>query len=152
MSLSTVPLVLTALVALARDVLPNTVDLFDGQPDRDVADETVVIGFTGDPLAAAVEDTRSVEEITRERDRERYEITCLATSWLGEGYSVEEVRARVFSFVDGISSRIAQDHTMGGVCGKSRVSTVAVAQAQTNTGPVVTVMFTVFVDAFTRRA
>lgn len=152
MSLSTVPLVLTALVALTRDVLPDTVDLFDGQPDRDVADETVVIGFTGNAMDAAVEDTRSVEEITRDRDRERYEITCLATSWLGEDYAMEEVRARVFTFVDGISSRIAADHTMGGVCGKSRVSTTAVAQAQTDTGPVVTVMFTIFVDAFTRRA
>lgn len=151
MSLSTVPAVLAALVTLAREVLPEKVDLFDGQPDRDISDEAVIIGFTGNPLEAAVEDTRSVEEITRARDRERYEITCLATSWIAEDATISEVRLRAFSFVDLIAARIAQDHTMGGACGKSRISVVALAQMNSNSGPVATIMFTVAVDAFTGR-
>lgn len=151
MSLSTVPATLTALVAVARAVLPETVYVYDGQPDEDVPDECVVIGFTGDPLAAAVEDTRSVEEITRAVDRERYEITSLATSWLGEDASMEEVRARAYGFIDLIAARVAQDHTLGGVVGKSRVGTTALAQMQTSTGAVATVMWTLSVDAFTGR-
>lgn len=151
MSLSTVPATLTAFVALARSVLPEDVDVFDGQPDRDPADEAVVIGFTGDPQAAAVEDTRSVEEITRAVDRERYEITNLSTSWLGEDATMEEVRARAYEFIDLIAAAVAADHTLGGVVGKSRVSTTAMAQMQTTTGPSVVVMWTLTVDAFTGR-
>lgn len=149
MSISTVPAALAALVAIARDVLEESVGVFDGQPDRDVPDECVVVGFTGDPLAAAVEDTRSVEEITRAVDRERYEITSLSTSWLGEDASMEEVRGRAYGFIDLIAARVAQDHTMGGVVGKSRVGTTALAQMQTETGAVATVMWTLSVDAFT---
>lgn len=152
MSLSTVPLVLAKLVALSRAVLPEAVDVFDGQPDRDVPDECVVIGFTGNPLEAAVEDTRSVEEISRERDRERYAITCLATSWLGEDYPMEEVRDHAFALVDLIAAKVAEDHTLGGLVMRTRVSSVALAQMQSDTGAVATIMFEVSIDAFTRRA
>jgi hypothetical protein len=65
---------------------------------------------------------------------------------------MEETRNRVYELIGLIAARIAQDHTLGGACGKSRLATAALAQAQTDSGPVATVMFTIFVDAFTRRA
>ncbi len=151
MALSTVPAVLTALVTSARAALPPEVVVFDGQPDRDAPDECVVIGFTGNALEAAVEDTRSVEEITRARDRERYQVTNLATSWLGEDQDMEAVRVRAFGFVDRIAAALAADPTLGGACMQARVSVTGLAQMQTAQGAVATVMFTVSVDAFTGR-
>lgn len=139
-------------MALAIAVMPEAVDVFDGQPDRDISNEAMVIGFTGNALEAAVEDTRSVEEIGRERDRERYEITCLATSWMGSDQNMDEVRNRVYELVGFLASGIAADHTLGGACMRSRLSTVALAQMQSQDGAVATVMFTISVDAFTRRA
>jgi hypothetical protein len=150
MALSTVPAVLEALVSTAAAALPG-VAVFDGQPDRDIPDECVVIGFTGNGLEAAVEDTRTVEEITRARDRERYEVFNLATSWLGEETDMVAVRLRAFALVDAIAARIAADHTLGGACGKCRVSVVGLSQMQTGQGAVATILFTVAVDAFTGR-
>ncbi|MEV0237563.1 hypothetical protein [Nonomuraea sp. NPDC050786] len=152
MAYSTIPAVLAALVSTARGVLPESVSVYDGQPDRDPSDECVVIGFTGNPLEAAVEDTRTVEEITRERDRERYEVTNLASSWLGQETDLQAVRLRAFSFVDAVAAALAQDQTLGGVCMRARVSVVGLAQMQTNRGAEATIMFTVAVDAFTGRS
>jgi hypothetical protein len=150
MAISTVPAVLNALVAATSAALPN-LTVFDGQPDRDIPDECVVIGFTGNGAEAAVEDTRTVEEITRDRDRERYEITNLATSWLGEETDMAAVRDRAFGFVDAVARSLAADQTLGGVCMRARVSVVGLAQMQTGSGAVATVMFTVAVDAFSGR-
>lgn len=151
MTYSTVPGVLAALVVKARDMLPEGVTVYDGQPDSDPSDECVVIGFTGNPLEAAVEDTRSVEEMTRERDRERYEVTNLATSWLGEETDMEAVRLRAFSFVDVLAAALAADQTLGGACMLARIAVVGLAQMQTTRGAVATIQFTVSVDAFTGR-
>lgn len=150
MAVSTIPAVLAALVAATRAALPE-LTVFDGQPDRDVPDECVVIAFTGDGREAAVEDTRSVEEMTRERDRERYEITNLATSWLGSEQDMAAVRLRAFSFVDAVARSLAADQTLGGACMRARVSVAGLSQMQTENGAVATVMWTVAVDAFSGR-
>lgn len=159
MAISTVPAVLAALVSITRTAMEEIevpaghapVTVFDGHPDRDPPDDCVIIGFTGDPREAAVEDTRSVEEITRERDRERYEITNLATSWLGQDQNLQEVRERAFSFVDAVARELARDQTLGGMCMRARISVAALAQMQTNEGATATIMWTVAVDAFSGR-
>lgn len=152
MAYSTVPAVMNALVTLTRaEITDEKVEVIYGQPDHDIEDKAVIFGFTGVPNEAAVEDTRTVEQITRERDRERYDITGLATSWMGQETDIQAVVEDAFLLLDKIAKVIATDHTLGGACGKSRISFSAVAPVQSGTGAVATIQFVIAVDAFTGR-
>ncbi|WP_433225603.1 hypothetical protein [Actinomadura formosensis] len=149
MSVSTVPAVLDALVARARAALPE-VQVLDGGPHRDTDPDVVAIGFTGDPGEAAVEDTRTREQLATSPDRERYEITSLASSWRGEEHDAKAVRDRVYEMLDALAAELERDQRLGGLVNRARLSSGAFAQEQTNKGAVATVRFVVSVDAFTR--
>lgn len=151
MALSTVPAVLAALVDLVSDEADSETEVLYGQPDHEVEGDVIVIAFTGVPNEAAVEDTRSVEEITRERDRERYEITCLASSWPGSDTDLKAVTERAFDLLDLVGTVCAKDQTLGRTCMRARVGFAALAPTQTQDGAVATIQFRVSVDAFTGR-
>lgn len=151
MSVSTVPAVLDELVARTRLVLPE-VQVLDGGPHRDTEPDVVCIGFRVPAGAAAVEDTRTREQLAASPDRERYEITCLASSWRGSEHDAKAVRDRVYEMLDVIAAELERDQRLGGLVNRARLSTVAFAPEQTTKGAVATVSFVVDVDAFSRRA
>lgn len=148
---STVPAVLDYLVGAVRFALPD-VEVVDGQPVRDVERDVVLIGFTGNPGEAAVTDTRTREQMSASPDRERYEVTCLASSWPGgdtDDQSVKAARDRAYELVDAVNAEIVRDQTLGGRVLRARLMSDLFAQAQTSQGPVATVRFVIEVTAFT---
>lgn len=148
-TVSTVPACLDALVAAAKRALPG-VQVVDGQPYDDIDDNLVMIAFTGDPGDQAVTVNRS-QAVTTAPDRESYDVTCLAAAWGGHETDPVPVRNTAYSFVNAIAAELAADTTLGGVVGRSRISTDAFAQAQTERGACAVVRFVVHVEAFTGR-
>lgn len=148
-TVSTVPACLAALVAATRRALPG-VQVVDGQPSSDIDDNLVMIGFTGEPGEQAVVSTRSQQQGTPSPDRESYDVTCLSAAWGGHDDKPEPVRNTAYGFVNAIAAELAQDGTLGGVIGRSRVSADSFAQAQTEHGASAVVRFVVHVEAFTR--
>jgi len=147
MTVSTVPGVLDALVALWGQALPG-VQVADGEPVN-VADDVLVVGFTGVPDEPAVTSTRTREQMAAQPDRESYDITCLASSWSGTT-EFKPVRVRAYELLSAAAGALAADPSLGGLVLQTRLSTEDVIQSQTDKGAVVTVRFTVHVDAFTR--
>lgn len=145
-SVSTIPAVLDALVAAARRVLPG-VQVVDGQPLA-AEQEIVCVGFTGEPGETSVENIRTREQVTLDPDRESYEITCLAAVLRGET-DAAAVRARVYEMVSALASELATDPTLGGVCGRTQLTTEDLAQEQTKQGAQAIVRFVISVDAWT---
>lgn len=150
MATSTVPAVLDAILALLR-ASPDLsgVQVVDGQPLRTDPD-VVCIGFTGNAGESSVESTRTVEQLKRQPDREQYEITSLASSWSGATDPVA-VRNRAYELLDVVAAELAKDPRLGGLVTEVRLSSDRFAQEQTSKGAVATVMFTITVNAFTRR-
>ncbi|HUR74452.1 MAG TPA: hypothetical protein VMZ00_09250 [Sporichthya sp.] len=148
-TVSTVPACLDALVAAAGRALPG-VQVFDGQPSKDIDDDLVLIGFTGEPGEAAVTSTRVQQQAATAPDRESYDVTCLASSWHGHDDDPASVRNRAYELVNLLAAELASDPTLGGTVGRSRISTNAFAQAQTERGATAVVRFVVHVEAFTR--
>lgn len=152
---STVPAAIDALTELARDALATAgldgspVQVVDGQPRTQTEDDVIAIGFTGDPGEASVESTRTTEQITTSPDREAYEIVCLASSWRGDE-DPKVTRDRVYEFINAINARLMADQTLGRMVTRCRLRSEALAQEQTDKGPVATVRFVVSVDAYTR--
>jgi hypothetical protein len=147
-TVSTVPACLDALVAAAKRALPD-VQVLDGQPAEDIADDLVMIAFTGEPGEQAVTVNRA-QAVTTAPDRESYDVTCLAEAWGGHETDPVPVRNTVYGFVNAIAAELARDITLGGVVGRCRISTDAFAQAQTERGAAAAVRFVVHVEAFTR--
>jgi len=147
MNVSTVPQALDRLVALGALALPDT-DIIDGQPIVTDGD-FVAIGFTGLQGEEAVEAARTTEQMGAQPDREIYDITCLASSWSGDG-DPKAVRDQAYVLVDAFATALKGDRTLGGLAMRARLSTVALAQEQTEMGALATVRFIVRVDAFTR--
>jgi hypothetical protein len=147
MNVSTVPVAIDRLVAMAALALPGT-DIIDGQPIVTEGD-FVAIAFTGIPGEEAVETARTTEQMGAQPDREIYDVTCLASSWDGGG-DPKLVRDQAYALVDAFANGLKADHTLGGLAMRARLSTVALAQEQTEQGAAATVRFIVRVDAFTR--
>ncbi|MGW0805268.1 hypothetical protein [Nonomuraea sp. NPDC002799] len=149
-TVSTVPACLEALVAAATRALPG-VQVVDGQPNRDLDDNLVMIAFTGEPGEQAVTSNRAQQQASTAPDRESYDVTCLAAAWGGHEDDPVPVRNTAYGFVNAIATELAADTTLGGVVGRSRISTDAFAQAQTERGAAAVVRFVVHVEAFTGR-
>lgn len=155
MSVSTVPAALDYLVACAGRAmvgkqLPGRppVQVLDGGPHKDTDPEVVAIGFTGLAGESAVESTLSREQMSVEPDREQYDVTCLASSWLGDQKEPKPVRDRAYALIDAIAAEIARDHTLGGLLMSTRVSSQAFAPQQTTRGAVGTVRFVIHCDGY----
>jgi hypothetical protein len=155
-SVSNVPAALDALVSLVRTALSTAgqdgsqVQVLDGQNVSVTDPDVVAIGFTGTPGEAAIESTRTREQMTTDPSREAFEITSLASSWRGDD-DPKQVRDRVYHFIDLIEDELQRDPTLGGVVARAQLRSEAFAQEQTNKGPVATVQFVIAVDAFTKR-
>jgi hypothetical protein len=147
MNTSTVPVAIDRLVAMATLALPGT-DIIDGQPIVTEGD-FVAIAFTGIPGEEAVEATQTTEQMGARPDREIYDVTCLSSSWSGGG-DPKAVRDQAYALVDAFANALKSDRTLGGLAMRARLSTVALAQEQTEMGALATVRFIVRVDAFTR--
>lgn len=150
MKASSIPGALDGLYALATRVLPE-VQVWDGAPSGDLADDMVFVGWSGDDEDdTVVESTRTRDQVTTDPDHESYTITNIAYSWPGDGAEAKTARDRVYGFVNAIASELAADPTMGGVVGRAMLTTEAFAQSQTERGAAAAVRFTVSVDAWTR--
>ena len=156
MGVSTIPAVLDALVACARQAvagmtLPKRppVQVLDGGPHKDTKPEVIAIGFTGIAGEAAVENTRTVEQMAAEPNREQYDVTNIASVWLGEQKDPKLVRDRLFDLLDAVAGEIARDQSLGGLLMRARVSSQLLAPEQTSKGAVATVRFVVHCDGYT---
>ncbi|MFD0885756.1 hypothetical protein ACFQ08_14490 [Streptosporangium algeriense] len=145
-TVSTIPAVLEALVAAATRALPD-VQVVDGQPIT-ASPDILCIGFTGEPGEPAVESTRTREQVTTDPERESYEITCLAAVLRGET-DAAAVRVLAYEMVSVLAGELAGDPTLGGVCGRTQITTEALAQEQTTKGAQAVVRFVIAVDAWT---
>lgn len=157
MNVSTVPQVLDELVvraglAVESMTLPGRppVQVLDGGPHKDTEDEVIAIGFTGISGEAAVENTLTVEQMSAEPNRERYDVTCLASSWLGNQVDPKTVRDRLYALLDAVAAEIGRDQTLNRLLMRARVSSQLFAQQQTEKGAVATVRFVVSCDGYTR--
>ncbi|WP_433415034.1 hypothetical protein ACQP1V_36265 [Microtetraspora malaysiensis] len=146
--MSTIPNVLDDLLQRTRLALPG-VQVLDGQPVTDTEPDVVAIGFTGSPGEAAVDATEDRAQLTTSPDRERYGITCLASSWRGDT-DARAVRDRVFELLAALRGELQRDPTLGGLVLSARMAVVAFAQEQTTAGPVATAQFEIRIDAFAR--
>ncbi|PZG53129.1 hypothetical protein C1I98_06115 [Spongiactinospora gelatinilytica] len=159
-TVSTVPACLRALVAAAERAVPPRVvrgrevpvTVVLGQPNvgQMDSDEMVLIAFTGEPGDAAVTSTRTQRQATPAPDRESYDVTCLATSWHGHDDEPLPVLDRTYEMVNALAAELAADGTLGGVVGRTRISTDQLVQVQTDHGATAVLRFTVHVEAFTR--
>ncbi|WP_327047289.1 hypothetical protein OG320_05190 [Microbispora sp. NBC_01189] len=148
---STVPAVLDAIVAAARRALQDA-EVVDGQPvkgQEDAAD-IVCIGFTGEPGEAAVQSTRTREQMATDPDRESYTITCLASSWRGHETDPKAVRDAAYALIDGVVGALATDQVLAELVMRAMLTTEAFAPEQTTRGAVATVQFQIHIDAYAR--
>lgn len=155
-SVSVIPQTIDALIALSRNALESAgangspVQIIDGPPVSTTEDDVVAIAFTGQPGEAAIESTRSREQLTADPDRESFEITCLSSSWRGDD-EMKQVRDRAYEFIDLINDELMEDQTLGGLVARCTLRSESVATEQTDKGPVATVLFVIAVDAYTKR-
>lgn len=144
---STVPAVLDALVQRLGAALPG-VQVGDGQP-LDVADDVVLVAFTGEPGEASVTSTRTREQMAADPDREQYEVICMVSSWRGAERDAKTVRDRTYELIDVMASELAGDQTLGGLVMSARLRSEALTQYQTHDGATAVARVVVAVDAFT---
>lgn len=144
---STIPAVLDHLLASWALALPG-VQVVDGQPLAPEPD-VVCVGFTGDPGEPAVEATEDRGQLAPGADRERYDITCLASSLKG-GTDARAVRVRAFELVEAIRADLQRDLRLGGLVMSARLAVLSLTAYQSPDGAVATVQFAVRIDAFAR--
>lgn len=130
----------------------SDVHVTDGQPPppEDAEPLLLCIGFTGQLGEPSVENSRNRQQADTKPDRETYEVTCIASAWLGSDTSAKQVRDAAFGIVNSVGDFLAKDQTLGGLVMRSRLLTDALAQEQTTMGAVATVRFVIQIDAFTR--
>ncbi len=144
---STIPAVLDTLLVSWAVALPG-VQVVDGQPLAPEPD-VVCVGFTGLPGEPAVEATEDRAQLTASPDRERYDVTCVASALRGET-DAQAVRVRAFELVEAVRADLQRDPTLGGLVMSARLSVLSLAAQQTTAGAEATVQFQVRIDAFAR--
>lgn len=148
-TVSTIPDVLDALVALARRVLPDG-QVFDGPPTEEMAGDLVMIGFAYPPGTPAVTDTRNRRQYATSPDSESYDVANLFCAWPGGETDLKTARDRAFTMIDAFAAGLAEDSRLGGLVKRVRISADAYVPEQTTAGASVTVPVTVHIDADTR--
>jgi hypothetical protein len=128
----------------------DAVRVFDGGPVREseVPADVIAIGFSAED-DTVVTDTRTAEQMASSPDTERYDVTCVASSWKGQKTDAKAVRDRAYELVDLLAAELANDPTLGRTVLRARVSSTSMGQAQTNLGATCSVTFTVSVMAVT---
>jgi hypothetical protein len=158
-SSSTIPAVLAALLDTAARALPD-VQVTDGAPTGDVADDIVAIGTTGREGEVAVQASRAEGVLTTSANAESYDVSCVASSWRGAETDFAPVRAALFAMLDAIAAELAADPMLGGAATHARMTVTSYFQDQvtvtdadgapSGAGATATANFTVHVEAFTR--
>lgn len=156
---SSIPAVLQALIDLASRALPD-VQVTDGAPVGDVAEDIVAIGTTGREGEVAVQASRAEGVLAVAPAAESFDVSCVASSWRGAESDFAPVRAALFAMLDALATEIARDVTLGGAASHARMTVASYFQDQTvvtddegtpsGAGAVATAIFTVHVEAFTR--
>ncbi len=141
---STIPAVLDVLMQSWGLALPG-VQVVEGQP-VDLEPDIVCLAFTGIAGAPAIEATEDRGGLSGS-DREKYDVTCVASSLKGET-DTRLVRERVFEMVEAIRGDLRRDPTLGGLALSARMAVLGVATEQTEDGAAATVQFAVRIDAF----
>jgi hypothetical protein len=149
--MSTIPAVLDALVAAVRAVMPD-VQVCDGQPAEDLADEVVVVGWQMERAAVSVDWHR--QDAGGMVDREIYDVAGLISVVTGDT-TTKPVRDRAFELWDLLAAELRRDPTLG-VAGvmRARPFVAAFDQVQTSGddvsagGASATISWVVLVDAF----
>lgn len=146
--MSTIPAALDALVAGFTAALPD-VQVIDGQPVVDLADEVVVVGWQMERLGVTANFARQDAGTT---DRETYDVAGLVSVVSGDT-TTKPVRDRAFEIYADMVAELRRDQSLGGVCMRARPFVVAVDQVQTEGdesmgGASVTIAWVIAVDAF----
>jgi hypothetical protein len=148
-TVSTVPAVLDALVALVRRVLPDA-QVFDGLPTDEMQGDLVMVGFAFPPGTAAVTDTRTRQQYAASPDTESYDVANLVCAWPGGETDLKTARDRAFAMVNALGAGLADDPLLGGLVKRARISADSYIPEQTDSGASATVPVTVHIDANTR--
>jgi hypothetical protein len=149
---STIPAVLDALLAAVRAAMPD-VQVCDGQPVEDLADEVVVVGWQVERLAVTTGYSR--EDAGGVSDREVYDIAGLVSVVTGDT-EMKPVRDRAYALWDLLVAELRRDQTLGGLCMRARPFVTSYDQVQTqgdaesSGGASATIGWVVLVDAFDR--
>jgi hypothetical protein len=148
-TVSTIPAVLDALVAIARTALPDG-QVFDGPPTAEMQGDLVMIGFAYPPGTPAITEARARQQYAPSPDSESYDIANLFCAWPGGDNDLKVARDRAFAMVDAFAAGLASDPQLGGLVKRVRISTNTYVPEQTTSGASVTVPVTVHIDANTR--
>jgi hypothetical protein len=148
-TVSTIPDVLDALVALARRALPDG-QVFDGPPTEEAQGDLVMVGFAFPPGTPAITDTRTRQQYATSPDTESYDVAVLVCAWPGGDTDLKTARDRAFAMIDAFAAGLAEDPRLGGLVKRARISADAYVPEQTTSGASVTVPVTVHIDANTR--
>lgn len=144
---TTVPDALTALVAAFRTV-PG-IDVTDGPPVSSVGQDFVAVGFTGDPSEDAVTFRFDEADAALGRAGESYDVACVLSSTRGDS-TFAAVRPIVFGLFAQLRAAVAADRKLGGAVSLARVSGGSVIHDVAGKGAVVSIPFTVHVQAWSR--
>ena len=140
MSASTIPAAVDALLRTIRAA--TNVQVFDGQPTRDIEADVIVVGWS--PSRPAVDGDHEAEVVG---ERETYEIACLASSFTGSA-DAKPVRDRAFELYTIVHDAIRANKRLDGTVIWARTTVLGMDQAQTDKGATATVEFVVRVNAF----
>lgn len=151
--MSTIPVALDALVAVAERAWPD-VQVLDGGPTTEVQSDVIAIGYSGSVTDPDVRSTLTREQLDMQPNLERYDVACMASAWRGDARrggkpDARTARLRAFELLAGIRRELAGDPRLGETVMMARLSTLDMIADQTNAGPVCTLRFTVHIDAFT---
>lgn len=156
---STIPGVLQSLIDVAARALPD-VQVSDGAPVGDVAEDIVAIGTTGREGEVAVQASRAQSVLTTAPDAESYDVSCVASSWRGAETDFAPVRGALFAMLDALAAEIARDPTLAGAATHARMTVTSYFQDQvtvtddegtpSGAGATATANFAIHVEAFTR--
>jgi hypothetical protein len=148
-TVSSIPAVLDALVALTRQVLPDA-QVFDGPPTEEMQGDLVMVGFAIPAGTPAVTDARTRQQYASSPDTESYDVANLVCAWPGGDTDLKTARDRAFAMVNALGAGLADDPMLGGLVKRARISADSYIPEQTTNGASVTVPVTVHIDANTR--
>lgn len=159
---TTVDAALKGLVAVlqAAPALEG-VEVYDGPVvSESKATAAISVGFAGERLnrtgaypeteQPAVDVTTAVAGLAGPADQsEQYNVTCLLAV-LDGGKNIPAARARAYGLLNSVGDAVAADKTLGGAVAMARPGDHSLTQEQTSRGAVITIVFQVEVDAWTR--
>lgn len=115
---TTVPTVLSALVALGTSVLPSTVRVFDGAPNTDdLPNEFLCVGYSRDEDDASVDG--ELADMGNRVGSEQYAVHCVLSVSTGDidGQAVGDRRAQLSSLLGTFGQAVRSDPSLGSTLG-----------------------------------